>query len=376
MQHSEKIVQAAKMKRELLIKLLEIIMAYSRLTIMNDTETGFLNKIKSCFFDNGDIYHTFILGKIYRLEICNEYVFLWQDAKGQISYSFCIRDKEEFTTTAVKLGNALSSHFDGYSIEVANNYNEETKRRATAIAGLSKAILDSKKYDDYQAYSQSFNQPHIDNNTLQTQLDPIEQRYKYNVPSVGYNQAMHPYQQFNDPQKQLYNEAIQLNSNQLDYNYMTIFIYINQLPIVHKKNLFKPFERQIFFTNNRGLNCKNSYRPSEYMFVTLSSYTEQPSFILSFIYFMAYKSYQSAMNIFLWLVNSFWLRGKLGYALVLHSKNDTFMKLFYEEIIKPLFNADHCEHIDKVKYNKIGSNPFSLFHKVCTFQDTFDVKQL
>ena len=94
---------------------------------------------------------------------------------------------------------------------------------------------------------------------------------------------MHPYQQFNDPQKQLYNEAIQLNSNQLDYNYMTIFIYINQLPIVHKKNLFKPFERQIFFTNNRGLNCKNSYRPSEYMFVKLSSYTEQPSFILSFI---------------------------------------------------------------------------------------------
>ena len=163
---------------------------------------------------------------------------------------------------------------------------------------------------------------------------------------------MHPYQQFNDPQKQLYNEAIQLNSNQLDYNYMTIFIYINQLPIVHKKNLFKPFERQIFFTNNRCLNCKNSYRPSEYMFVKLSSYTEQPSFILSFIYFMAYKSYQSAMNIFLWLVNSFWLRGKLGYALVLHSKNDTFMKLFYEEIVKPLFNADYCEQIDNESLDK------------------------
>ena len=119
-------------------------MIHSRSTIMNDTEIGFLNKIKSCYFDNGGIDHVFTSGNIYRLEICNKYVFLWQDVKGQISYSFCLLENGEPTTTAVKLGNALSSHFDGYSIEVVNNYNEETKRRATASTGLSKAILGSR----------------------------------------------------------------------------------------------------------------------------------------------------------------------------------------------------------------------------------------
>jgi len=74
-------------------------------------------------------------------------------------------------------------------------------------------------------------------------------------------------------------------------------------------------------------------------------YHNRSSFILSLIFFMAKQDMKNALVILLWLIDSFILLKKSSYALVIYSDNDIYMKLFFEEIIEPLFDSSQCEKI-------------------------------
>lgn len=84
------------------------------------------------------------------------------------------------------------------------------------------------------------------------------------------------------------------------------------------------------------------------------------------------KNDLKAMSIIVWLANSFNLWQKLPYALVLHSKDDIPMRLFYEEIIEPLFNKNHCEIISndtldkKALSKKLDEKAIYRFHNLTT----------
>lgn len=95
------------------------------------------------------------------------------------------------------------------------------------------------------------------------------------------------------------------------------------------------------------------------------------SFILKLIFFMAKKDIAQAFKILTWIVYVFW-HIKLPYALVLHSKNDVYMDLFYDEILEGLFHDFQCE---KIKNDNLNEKSLSLnldeksiynFHNVVT----------
>lgn len=68
-----------------------------------------------------------LLGNVKRLDLNDKYIYLWQNAKGDIHYSFSIFEKEYYTTSATKLGNVLTKHF-GVEVEVVNNTKEYLRK--------------------------------------------------------------------------------------------------------------------------------------------------------------------------------------------------------------------------------------------------------
>lgn len=313
----------------------------------NDKCSEFRRKVRCYSQYNKRTSSVFIFGNIRILENNRKIAFLWQDAKGNVSYSFDLLDKEYFTTNATKLGNCLSSHFKS-TIEAVNNPNESLKKVTNSIIGLNKAISDEQRHDDYLTYSRQFEQEdqRIEN------IDRFENRNQY---TQEYSISQRP------NQESLYNDTIELSIYQMEYNKQTYYICINELPIVYKV-IFMPLKRQIFFQEN-NLFYKNSYIPSSYMVKNLSRGFISSSFIMSLIFFMTKSNFEQAMKIFIWIANSFTSLEKEPYALVLHSKGDVYMKLFYEEIIIPFFNIDHCEKIgnDNLNAKSLSSQ---LNHKV------------
>lgn len=326
-----------------------------------NTECAFTLKVQSCLNSNHSNF-IFTCGNVKCLEINGEFVYLWQDAKGNANYSFDLLSREHHTTSISKLGNALTSHFQCI-IEAVNDIGVSLKKMTSATIGLNKAISDSKMHDNYAAYSQS---GYMEQNIAQIDLT---QDMNQNLPS---NQALIPQQypqqdRFN--QQQLHSDTVNLSDYQLQYSQQTFYIRINELPIVHKA-LFRPNAKQAFFTE-KGLNIRNKYIPSEYMVKYLLPYNLSNSFILSFIFAMAKNDTAQGMNILAWLVNSVNTLAKQP-ALVLHSENDTCMRLFYEEIIKPLFNSFHCEKITSDELNEkylskqLDEKAIYNFHNITT----------
>jgi hypothetical protein len=291
----------------------------------------FTSRVQS-YFSSETCNFIFTSGSVNRFEINGEFVYLWQDAEGNASYSFDLSSQEYLTTSITKLGNALSSHFR-VNIEAVNNKGESFKKVNSAAVGLNKAISESQRHDSFAAYSK-------EQSVAQFDLIP---NMNQNLPS---NQVLVPQaypQQNRFNQEQLYGDIINLSVYQLRHAQQTYYIYMNKLPIVHKE-VYKPVAKCAFFIE-KGFNIRNKYIPSEHLTKGGVTYTLSNSFILSFIFAMAKNDITQAMKILVWLVNSVNTLVKLPYALVLQSENDTCMKLFYEEIIMPLFNNFNCEKI-------------------------------
>lgn len=300
-----------------------------------NTYTDFTSQVQS-FLSNESCNLIFTLGSVYQLNINGVFVYLWLDAKGNGCYSFNLYDRKPLTASITKFSNALSSHFE-CNIEVMNNRGEFIKKAISVTVGLNKAISEAQSYHDYAAYTQR------GLNGQNNGAFDLVPNMNQNLTS---NQALVPQQdsqqnRFN--QEQIHSEIMNLSFNQLQHAQQTLYIYINELPIVYKE-AFHPSAGQFLFKSN-GLTYKNSYIPSKYITKYPSTCDLNNSFILLLIFAMAKNDISQAMKILRWLVNCINTLSKMPYALVLHSEHDTYMKLFYEEIVIPIFNGNHCEMI-------------------------------
>lgn len=326
----------------------------------NEIVDKFKAKI-SVYLSNVMMNTAFAFGNVRRLDINGKYIYLWQDAKGQVSYCFNILDNEYFITSATKLGNVLSQHFQ-YEVEVVNNEKESLKKMTAVTIGLNKAISDSQRHDNFLEYKQQF-EPQ---NSVIRNINNSNQQIYAQMP-VSYNQnLMQP--MFN--QEELHKGIIQLSTYNLKSHLNTIFIKINELPIVHKE-LFRPNIKLAFFIE-KNMNCKNSYIPSEHEIKYPFPYNLQTSFILLFILFMAKNNLENAMKIFWWLSNVINFKNKLLFPLVLHGIDDVYLKLFSEEVVEPLLNSTYCEKFtdnslnEKVLVEKLNEKVIYHFHNVTT----------
>lgn len=325
--------------------------------IFND----YKNKIKSYLGDRM-LSMPFSLGKVAMLNINGKYIYLWQDAKGQVCYSFDIYDKEYFTTSAAKLGNVLAQHFK-CEIEVVNNEKEHLKKLLNAQTQLNKSMIDFERYNGYTFFS-NHNYNNSDMNMTDNLLPHLSNTLSSSFPLEQQNNYRHPLQN----QEVLHNGIIQLSTYYLESHLRTRYIKLDELPIVYKI-LFRPSINQAFF-DEKNQNCKNSYIPSTYYVQNLHQYDFENSFIITFIFFLAKDNLKNAMIIFKWLeyiVNS---KNKLQLPLVFHSTDDSCIKLFWEEIVEPLINPTYCEKFsndtvdEKSLINKLDEKVIYNFHNV------------
>jgi len=327
----------------------------------NDTRYEFLEKVSSCSKYVRSTSCIFTVGDIKKLNINREFAYIWQDAKGNVNYSFNLLDKEYFATSTSKLGNALTSHFER-TIEAVNNYNESLKKVTNSLSGLNKALSDSQRHNDYLSYSHQFESK----NQIVGEIDMFENRNQQTQQSLIPQRNQQPMYK----QEQLHSDIVELSVYQLEYNKQIYYICISELPIVHKE-LFKPYLKQVFFREG-NLIYKNRYIPSKYMVNDLSYPKLSQSFIVLLILFMAKNDLEDAMKIFVWIANSFNSLRKEPFTLVLHSKDDVYMKLLYEEILIPFFNIDHCEKIgndnldEKSLSSQLNQKVIYNFHNVTT----------
>lgn len=336
----------------------------------------FIGQLRS--FRNMEIVHTtFIFGNVRRLDVNNKFIYLWQNVKGDIHYSFNIFEKEYYTTTASKLGNVLSQHF-GSDIGVVNNEKEKLKKMINATAGLNKALSDVDRHNSFANYGQQNQYITLPDNSS-NDLDTKEQIYNLldSKPNntdlqVVQNQPHYNQQpsQYNNPysQESLFQSAIQLNTYNLDSHINTIYIKLDELPIIHKE-IYLPSVKQAFYTDNNGLNIRNKFIPSSWMVYQYNMVDPSQSFTIVFILFMAKNNIHQAMQILVWIADSFTSLDKLSFVLVLQSQEDEYMKLLYEEILEKLFNDFQCE---KIENNDINSKSFSSLldeKAICNFHN-------
>ena len=297
----------------------------------------------------------FSIGNVSRLDTNDRYIYLWQDAKGQVCYCFDIYDREYFITSAIKLGNVLTQHFQ-FEIEVVNNNKEHLKKMVSAQAQLNKGISDLERHNLYNGGM----------NFTNDSLPYLSNGYSNSFPVIQQNNYQHPLQN----QESLYNGIIQLSTYYLESHLKTQYIKIDELPIVYK-TLFRPNINMAFFYE-KNMNCKNSYVPSIYQIKNLSEYDFENSFILTFILFLAKDNINNAMMIFKWLVYVVNSKNKLPYPLVFHSTDDSCIKLFWEEIVEPLLNPSYCEKFsndtvdEKLLINKLDEKVIYNFHNITT----------
>ena len=297
----------------------------------------------------------FSIGNVAQLFINGKYIFLWQDAKGQVCYCFDIYDREYFITSAIKLGNVLTQHFQ-FEIEVVNNNKEHLKKMVSAQAQLNKGISDLERHNLYNGGM----------NFTNDSLPYLSNGYSNSFPVIQQNNYQHPLQN----QESLYNGIIQLSTYYLESHLRTRYIKIDELPIVYK-TLFRPNINMAFFYE-KNMNCKNSYVPSIYQIKNLSEYDFENSFIMTFILFLAKDNINNAMMIFKWLVYVVNSKNKLPYPLVFHSTDDSCIKLFWEEIVEPLLNPSYCEKFsndtvdEKSLMNKLDEKVIYNFHNITT----------
>jgi len=296
------------------------------------------------------LYIAFTFGNVRRLDLNGKFIYLWQNVKGDVHYSFSIFEKEYYTTSAVKLGNVLSQHF-GVEVEVVNNRKEHLKKMLGATTNLSKAINDSNRHNYYESIPQDNQIPSFPNNSSTTSVQ-IEELHdildsKLNNTALQTKQTpslpQNP-QHYLHNQEKLYDGAIQLSTYYLDAHIGTIYIRLDDLPIMQKE-AFEPRAKQAFYPSANGLNYRNKFVPTPFMVYPYNLCEPNQSFIMIFILFMAKNDILQAFKILLWVTESY-IQNKLDFVLVLHSQEDKYLKLFFEELLEPLFHDFQCEKIE------------------------------
>ena len=240
------------------------------------------------------------------------------------------------------------------------------KKLNSAVVSLNKALSDSERHsyfaDMYQPNSSDFD--YIDSNNLETRLNSqaLITQPSDTVPQLSQQNPLHN-------QDSLYESSIQLSTYYLESHLNTIYIKISELPLVHKE-VYAPNTKLAFFIDKEGMSCKNSFIATEHMVKPLSYCDPEQSFIMNFIFSMANNNINEAMKILAWVVDGFTTLNKLPFALVLYSKDDTFMRLFFDEIVTPLFNGEECEKIEsdsldtKSLSNKLDKKIIYNFHNI------------
>ena len=317
-------------------------------------------------------YVAFTFGNVRRLDLNGKFIYLWQNAKGDVHYSFNIFEKEYYTTSAIKLGNVLTQHF-GVEVEVVNNRKEHLKKMIGATAGLNKAVSDSNRYNYFENLSQEEQNLSIPNDLNVTSikkeqlLGMLDSKPNNSALQINQNQFQTPQHYLHDQEK-LYNGVIQLSTFYLEAHMGTIYIKLDDLPIIHKEK-FVPNTNTAFFTDINGINNKNKFLPTPYMVYPYPLCEPNNSFIILFILFMTKNDIHQAFKILLWLVETYRLN-KLPFALVLHSQEDVYMKLFFEELLEPLFHDFQCEKIEneaieaKVLSSSLDEKYIYNFHNI------------
>jgi len=313
---------------------------------MKNTSYEFITTIRG-FINTGIIYIAFSFGNVRRLDINNKSIYLWQNAKGDVYYCFSIFDKEPYSTSITKLGNVLTNHF-GCEVEVVNNNKEHLKKLTSATTNLNKALSDSERQSYYTDMNQS-NQLQLTQSSDDLDIlidDKVLQSQPYPIANQGNQQnPLHN-------QEELNKSVIQLSTYYLESHLNTIYIKLTELPIIYKE-VYAPYTKQVIFVDDKDLNCKNSYIPTEHMIESYNNYCDlDQSFILKFIFFMVNNNIAEALKILVWIADIFTSLGQLPFALVLYSKDDTYMRLLYDEIVVSLCNIDECEQIENASLDK------------------------
>lgn len=274
------------------------------------------------FTRNGSSYIPFGHGyTVKRLDLNGKFIYLWQNVKGDVHYSFSIFEKEYYTTSPTKLGNVLTQHFE-VEVEVVNNSKEHLKKLISATTGLNKALSDTDRYEYYSNFSQD------------------EQNSNIVPMRINQNQLQQPL--YN--QEKLYSNVIQLSTYYLEAHLETKYIKLDDFPIIHKE-IFEPRSNKAFFVDTNGLNIRNKFISTPYNVYEYKYYGLNKSFIIEFILFMAKNDIHQALKILFWITKTYRLY-KLPFALVLHSQDDEYMKLLFEELFEPLFNDFQCVKIE------------------------------
>lgn len=310
-------------------------------------------------------YIAFNTGIVKSLNLYGKFIYLWLNAKGDVHYCFSLYDKECNTTSVVKLGNVLSSHF-GCKVEAVNGEKEHLKKIINATAGLNKALNDSERHNYFADMNQSSPLELESSNNFNVLVDNQASLAQHN-PAVHQDYQKNPLHN----QDRLHQNSIQLSTYYLESHLNTIYIEISDLPLVHKE-VYAPSTKLAFFMDKEGMNCRNSFIATSHMTKPLSYCSPEQSFIMSFIFAMANNKINEALKILTWVADGFTSLGKLPFALVLYSKDDTFMQLFFDEILTPLFNSEECEKIEndsldkKSLSNKLDKKIIYNFHNITT----------
>jgi hypothetical protein len=295
-------------------------------------------------------YIAFTFGNVRRLDLNDKFIYLWQNVKGDVHYSFSIFEKEYYTTSAAKLGNVLSQHF-GVEVEVVNNRKEHLKKILSATTGLNKALSDFEKFNYFKNFSDEEQVATLPKNSniiapkKEELLEILDSKPNNTALQIKQSQSLpqNP-QHYLHNQEKLYDGAIQLSTYYLDAHIGTIYIRLDDLPNMQKE-AFEPRAKQAFFPGANGLNYRNKFVPTPCMVYPYNLCEPNQSFIMIFILFMAKNDIHQAFKILLWLTEAYRLN-KLDFALVLHSQDDKYMKLFFEELLESLFHDFQCEKID------------------------------
>lgn len=286
------------------------------------------------FMNNLSPYIPFDYGyAVRRLDLNGKFIYLWQNVKGDVSYSFSIFEKEYYTTNPAKLGNILTQHF-GVDVEVINNRKEHLKKLIGATTGLNKALSDTDRYEYYSNFSQD------------------EENSNIALIKINQNQLQQPLYD----QEKLYSNVVRLSTYYLEAHLETKYIKLDDLPIIHKE-IFDPRLNEAFFVNANGLNVRNKFISTPYNVNHYIYRDPSRSFIIRFILFMAKNDISQALKILIWVTETYRLN-KLPFALVLHSQDDEYMKLLFEELLEPLFNDFQCVKIEneELEVKELASN--------------------
>lgn len=296
-------------------------------------------------------YYCFNYNNVKKIELNGKIIFLYLDVKGQVNYSFNLLEKEFNTTNLKNLGTLLTSYF-GEVIEVVNNSDEIMKKTTDRVTKVNRSIADFDKYNSYMEYKESFR---TDN-----KLGIIDVNVEDNSPESLFNMLPEKKQQggqievYKDEPKfnqgQLYQRVIELSIHQLEYSHNTLYICSNELPVVHKED-FRPGKKEAFFYEN-GLLIRNRYISTTYNTVIPFKENIDNSFTFRFVFHMAKKNINKAMDILGWFSNIVNFHCKLPCNLVLYAKGDEYINLFFEEIVVPVLNSEHCERIENTDLSK------------------------